>query len=313
MIAFSDAHRIELARGMLDRGSYEEAVYMLRSVNTSEARQIRADASYRLGKLLVSEGQYGSAREYFALAAQHHTVPVVRRLAQERNSLIRDILERRARAVSTMVGQYAEVKVAEAMAMHPETFAPLISFVGCPAAYRSNYDPERSDPLSQLIRRIKRGSVDTVVTAERESAAERVGEILAAYAHTETSILKDADFIVPVPSDQERHAERGYSFPMIMAAKVSVSCAIPLNSQVIETTGPLPDLRRIPRWARALAVTDAYRGTERSGTLDGMNVVIVDDVVTTGATLTQIAFVLKDYGAGKVSALVLAHSESSRY
>ena len=42
-----------------------------------------------------------------------------------------------------------------------------------------------------------------------------------------------------------------------------------------------------------------------------MNVVIVDDVVTTGATLNEIVLVLNEYGAENIYALVLAHTERS--
>ena len=130
--------------------------------------------------------------------------------------------------------------------------------------------------------------------------------------YTETPVLREADFAIPVPSDQEREADRGYSIPMILAGKLSGSRAIPLHPGVIAASGPLPDLRNIPRWAREFAITDAYVGTSRAGMLEGMNVVIVDDVVTSGATLRGVALVLKGYGADTVSATVLAHSEWSQ-
>lgn len=56
---------------------------------------------------------------------------------------------------------------------------------------------------------------------------------------------------------------------------------------------------------------DAYQGTERASTLEGMNVAIIDDVVTTGATMREIAMVLKEYGAQNVYGLALAHTEGS--
>ena len=308
MIAFPDELRISLAQENLARGNYEEAMNMLRNVNTSEARELTADASYRLGKPLVSEGQYGPARERFAFATQHHPQSVARSLAQKRNRLINRILNRRVRPVVDILGQLEELRISDAVAMHPETFAPVISFVGCPAAYRSGYDPERSDPLSRLTRPIKHPAMDAETLAERERATGRVAEILAAFAYLETPVLREADFVIPMPSDQEREAERGYSIPMILAEKLSDSCAIPLHPGVVETTGPLPDLREIPRWAREFAITGAYVRTSKAGMLKGMNIVIVDDVVTSGATLRQVALVLKELGA----ATVLAHSESSR-
>ena len=311
MIAFSDEQRVELGRGMLARGDYDGAIKLLRTINVREARQLLGAAAYSYGKILISKGQYGASREFFTQAMNHHESPAVRRMARERNQLIRRIESGQTNPVTTMLEQFQNTRLSEAVAMHPETFAPLISYVGCPAAYRSGYDPERSDPLSRLIRRVKRGTMDSVATAERQWAVERLGEIVAAYAYAETSVLEDIDFIVPVPSDRQREAERRYSIPMILASKMAMSCAIPLCPEVVETAGPLPDLRQIPRWARSTAISDAYAGTDKADILEGMTVALVDDVVTTGATLNEVALVLKGFGARDVVALLLAHTESS--
>ena len=310
MIRLSDDHLLQLAKGMLGRGKYTEAVQTLQGVNTMEAREVIGAASYAHGKQLVSEGQYGAARELFVNAINYHPDPVVRSLAEERNHLIR-MLRGAVRPVSHMTNQLATVRVSKVATMHPEIFAPLVSFVGCPAAYRSGYDPEWRDDLSRLIRLVKRGAQSATVSDERVQAVERLGEILAAFAYAETSILRDCDFILPVPFDADRASDRGYSIPMILAAKVATSCAVPLESKVIEASGPLPELRQIPRWARASAVMDAYQGTDRASTLRGMNVAIIDDVVTSGATMQEIAMVLKDHGVQNVYGLALAHTERS--
>ena len=311
MIAFSDEQKIELCRGMLSRGEYDDAIKMLRSIHSGDARQLLGSAAYDYGKFLISRGEYGGSREYFTQAMNNHVSPGVRRMAQERNQLIGSITSGQTRPVTALLEQFQNTRVSEAIAMHRKTFDPLISYVGCPAAYRSGYDPDRSDPLSRLIRRVKRGNVDNAVTAERERAVERLGEIVAAYAYSETSVLEYVDMIVPVPSDQEREAERRYSIPMILASKIAMSCAVPLCPQVLETTGALPDLRGIPRWARATAVSEAYASTDKADILEDMSVALVDDVVTTGATLNEVALILREQGARDVVALLLAHTESS--
>ena len=311
MIRIPGDYVIRLAQGMMDRGDYPEALKTLGGVNTPAARELIGIASYSYGKRLVGAGQFGAAREFFTNAINHHPHPVVRTLAQERNYLLGTITSGNIADVGRTVDQLGSLRVSRAETMHPETFAPLISFVGCPAAYRSGYDPERSDPLSRLIRLVKRPTTSDAALLEREHAVERLGEILAAYAYSETGILRDCDFIVPVPSDTDRASGRGYSIPVVLAAKVAMSCAVPLESRVIEASGPLPELRQIPRWARRSAIMDAYRGTDKADTLKGMNVVVVDDVVTTGATLNEIALILKEHGARSVYALVLAHTEGS--
>ena len=296
---------------MVSRGEYEDALKLISEINTPDARRLKADWSYQYGKQLVSTGNYSDAREPFAVAVQHHEQPSIRTLAQKRNELLNRILNRETQPVVNMTNQLATINISKATALPPETFAPLISFVGCPAAYRSGYDPASSEPLSRLIRMVKRESGDSIVADERVRAIELVGEFLAAYAYVKTPLLRDADLLVPVPSDLERSAGRGYSAPLILASKVAVSCAIPLYTNLIEPTGPLRDLRTLPRWARAGAVEDAYSGTHKAPMLDNLNVVVVDDVLTTGATLNEVALVLRDCGCRGISALVLAHTEWS--
>ena len=311
MIRFSPDYLFRLGREMVSRGEYEDALKLISEINTPDAKRLKGDWSYQYGKQLVSTGNYRDARESFAVAVQHHEQPSVRTLAQKRNELLNRILNRETEPVVNMAKQLATINISKAAALPHETFAPLISFVGCPAAYRSGYDPASSDPLSGLIRTVKRESGDPTVADERVRAIERVGEFLAAYAYVKTPLLLDADLLVPVPSDLERLSGRGYSVPLILAAKVAVSCAIPLYTNLIEPTGPLRDLRKLPRWARAGAVEDAYGGTHKATILDNLNVVVVDDVLTSGATLNEVALVLRDFGCRSISALVLAHTEWS--
>ena len=142
-------------------------------MNTPEARELIGTASYSYGKRLVGAGQYGAAREFFTNAINHHPHPVARTLAQERNHLLGTITSGNTEDVGRMLDQLATVRVSRAETMHPETFAPLISFVGCPAAYRSGYDPERSDPLSRLIRLVKRPVASDADLPERERSQWR--------------------------------------------------------------------------------------------------------------------------------------------
>ena len=311
MIQFNPDYLIQLGRQAASRGEFKEALELIGRIETPDARCLKGEWSYQYGKRLASTGDYRDARELFSFAVQYHTQPSVRTLAQKRSELLNRILNGQTEPVINMANQLASINISEAVALPSETYAPLISFIGCPAAYRSGYDPGRSDPLSRLIRMVKRESGDPTVSDERQRAIGRVGDLLAAYAYFNTPLLRDADVLVPVPSDLERSAERGYSVPLILAARVAVSCAIPLYSNLIETTGPLQDLRTLPRWARAGAVEDAYSGSRKSTMLEGLSVLVIDDVLTTGSTLSEVAVVLRECGCSSVSALVLAHTERS--
>ena len=311
MVAFDAEHLIQLGRQRALAGEYEEALGFIRRLDTSEARALRGDWSYQLGKMKIALAQYADAREDFAVAIQHHPNPLVRALAQKRNELINKILRREITPVVELTELRRDTNVAPVRALPPNTLSPLIEFVGAAAAYRSGYDREQSDPLSTLIRRIKREAGDAAVVDERKRAISRLGKLLAAYSFQHTPILHDADLIVPVPGDQDRLFERGYSIPLVLAAELATSCAMPFNADLVEPTRELVDLRTIPSWQRAAAVEDAFQATDKATALNGLNIIVVDDVMTTGATLNEISLVLRECGCNKISAIVLSHTERS--
>ena len=116
---------------------------------------------------------------------------------------------------------------------------------------------------------------------------------------------------MPVPGDQNRLFERGYSIPLVLAAELGRACATPTNSDLLEPTGEMVNLRTITSWQRAAAVEGAFQATQKATALEGLNIVVVDDVMTTGSTLNEIGFLLKECGCNKISALVLTHTEGT--
>ena len=311
MVNFNPDQLIQLGSQQAAAGRYEEALEFIRTLDTAETRALRGEWSYQLAKMKVALAQYGDAREDFAVAIQHHPNPLVRALAQKRNELINKITRQETQSVIGLPEFRSDVNVAPIRALPPNTLFPMFEFVGAAAAYRSGYDQKQSDPLSTLIRRVKRETGDTTVAEERKRAISRLGKLLAVYTFKHTPVLPDADLIMPVPGDQNRLFERGYSIPLVLAAELATLCATPLNTYLVEPTRDLVDLRTIPSWQRAAAVEDAFQATDKATALKGLNIVVVDDVMTTGATLNEIGLVLKECGCNKISAIVLSHTERS--
>ena len=81
-------------------------------------------------------------------------------------------------------------------------------------------------------------------------------------------------------------------------------------TDVLETVGDLPELRNIPRWYREKAIEGAY-GARKNEKIKGYSLLIVDDIITTGSTVTEIAKILLNAGASEVAAISLAHTERS--
>ncbi len=113
-----------------------------------------------------------------------------------------------------------------------------------------------------------------------------------------------ADLIAPVPLHPRRLRERGYNQADLLAGEVARRMGIPADSRALERTTHAPPQARsaasAERWAR---VQGAYRARR---TMDGLRVLVVDDVCTTGATLNACALALRSAGAAAVWGLVAA-------
>lgn len=121
------------------------------------------------------------------------------------------------------------------------------------------------------------------------------------------------DFAVYVPLHEAREKERGFNqAELIFAAwlKVKGIPAHPLLTRM-RSTAPqygLGEKERRKNVCGAFALAEAGKGG--AGEIAGKSIVLLDDILTTGATLTACAAVLKKAGAGSVYALALASDRS---
>lgn len=130
-----------------------------------------------------------------------------------------------------------------------------------------------------------------------------LGTLMAQCLHDRWSEKVDA--IVWVPLSEKRRARRGYDQAELLARRVGELSEIPVLD-VLEKIRNTETQSRIEEPARRRAnVLGAYR--VRPGvSVEGMRVVLVDDVVTTGSTLAECASCLRMAGAESVAALTLA-------
>lgn len=303
MIQFPSDNLIDLAKRKVTAGQLEQAAGLLRKVPSCPERDaLEREVSYRLGKKLVGDGQYTDAAEYFKKCITTDAPVQMRSLATERCRLLNNIFCHRVSAVTRLSGLSDNVRVQGATNLEADAFAPEIWHVACAAAYRSGYDKAWHDNLSRLIRLIKHH-------AEPETL-NRLGEMLADYVFSHTPIVSRADVIIPVPTSQDRWNERGYRIPNALAGVVAERCAIPVAAEGLTTDGILPELRSLPRWYRREAIKGRYVAAG-SPWIHGCSVVIVDDIITTGSTVREVARALKAAGAKEVAAVALAHTERS--
>ena len=113
------------------------------------------------------------------------------------------------------------------------------------------------------------------------------------------------DLIVPLPLARKRLAERGFNQSALLAERVARRMGVPYIAQGLLKIRDTPPQAGLDRAARLKNVRGAF-ACEQS--LEGKHVAIVDDVMTTGATLSEAARSLKSSGAATVSTWVVARA-----
>lgn len=120
-------------------------------------------------------------------------------------------------------------------------------------------------------------------------------------------VLDDADVVVPMPLSGQRLAERGFNQAFLLArklAKPKINTDILLRVRHTQAQSALDRKSRLANVKGAFAVDPL-----RAGQLRGKRVVIVDDVMTSGASLFTAAQALRQAGASRVTAVVLARTD----
>ena len=131
--------------------------------------------------------------------------------------------------------------------------------------------------------------------------------------------LQEASLILPVPLSASRLRERGYNQALLLAQALRqhASNHSPTNSKILACVEPLALLRQLDTSAqagldrrarqrnlrRAFAVAPAWEPA-----IAGQQVLLIDDVMTTGATLDALARLLLRHGATAVDAVVFART-----
>jgi ComF family protein len=120
--------------------------------------------------------------------------------------------------------------------------------------------------------------------------------------------IEEVDTIIPVPLSRRRRLERGYNQAEVLASSISAITGVGIDRNSLARTHHSP-LHRIgmDSKARDLSVRNAFE-VSRPNLIRGKAVLLVDDVYTTGATVSYCAKELKKAGAAKVNVFTLARA-----
>ncbi|MDI6808704.1 MAG: phosphoribosyltransferase family protein [Candidatus Eisenbacteria bacterium] len=130
---------------------------------------------------------------------------------------------------------------------------------------------------------------------------DAMGKLMSLSLH-DSSLLRRDSVLLPVPLHRTRMRERTFNQSEILAGKVAETAGIPVIAGALERKRLTMSQAELPAERRWLNVRDSF--TVKMGSLvEGRDIILVDDVVTTGATVSSCAGVLEDAGAKSVSVL----------
>ncbi len=166
-----------------------------------------------------------------------------------------------------------------------------------PTLIDSSFVPFRYEyPLDRLVQRLKYGKELSVARVLGEVFAER-------HLALDKPLLPDA--IIPVPLGRRRYRERGFNQAHELARCIAHGRGVALRSDLVERVRETKEQAALPKGQRKRNVRGAFRAR---GSLDGANVAIFDDVVTTGSTVHELARILGRAGAARIEVWAIARA-----
>ena len=163
---------------------------------------------------------------------------------------------------------------------------PALAAVRAPCAY--------SGAVAAAIRRLK--------YRQERHLAELLAQLLLECLTARPLAI---DALVPVPLDRDRARWRGFNQAVLLAGPVAIALDRPLLPTVLHRTRPTRPQVGLSARERHANLHDAFACVDRAA-VAGRRLVLVDDVMTTGATLEACAVALRAAGAARVFGLVVA-------
>ena len=117
------------------------------------------------------------------------------------------------------------------------------------------------------------------------------------------------DGIIPIPLAKKRQRQRGYNQSVEIARGVSEVTGLPILNQVVRRTNFKSSQTQLGRWERNENVETVFELIDGNA-IRGKHLLIIDDVITTGATMIACAQQLVKAGDVKVSVLSLGFAKS---
>ncbi len=150
--------------------------------------------------------------------------------------------------------------------------------------------------LKEALRRFK--------FSNKPSYYRTFGKLLALKVKN-TADIDSFDIIIPVPLFRSKQKQRGYNQAELMAEQVAKILKVPCEKRLLIKSSATKSQSMLKRTERLLNLEDSFMSINDE-LIANKNILLVDDIVTTGSTVNQCSKVLKKAGAVKVIAGVIA-------
>ena len=163
-------------------------------------------------------------------------------------------------------------------------------------------------PIDQLVLELKFGARLALAPLFADLLGQAVLAVLAAQPDGALSATLP-DYLIPVPLGALRLQQRGFNQALEIARPLATALGLAIAPRLLVRTRETAAQARLPPRERRLNLRGAFTLTPASlKQVRGCHVGVVDDVMTTGQTLHEIAATLKRFGAARVTNLVFART-----
>jgi ComF family protein len=149
-------------------------------------------------------------------------------------------------------------------------------------------------PIDQLIQSLKYHSQLPLAPMLAKKLLDRIDEI--------------PDLVIPMPLHPVKLKDRGFNQASLIATPIARKLGVPLNETACHRLRNTPSQTSLPWCERERNVRDAFDCTLD---LSGKHIALVDDVLTSGASMNELARAVQKWGANKISVWVAARATSN--
>lgn len=158
----------------------------------------------------------------------------------------------------------------------------------------------------------KKGKVQNMLHHLKYKGTKEVGVLLGKIygaSLIKEHAFKDVDFIVPVPLHPDKLKKRGYNQSEVIAAGMAISMGVPLNTSIFERTVFTETQTKKSRYKRWENVSNIFSVTNPVP-FENKHILLVDDVITTGATIEACAHEIRKIKNCRLSVVAIATAMS---